>query len=77
MGRRLHCVSRLACYVQSYMKHEESQEVSVFRLRVKIERRPDAPPLWSVEFLSGGGGGRLVDGDGVLHGAGGGVLRGG
>ena len=28
MGRRRHCVSRLACYVQSYKKHEESQEVS-------------------------------------------------
>jgi len=43
VGRRLHCVSRLACYVQSYKKHEESQGVSVFRLRVNIERRADAP----------------------------------
>ena len=51
MGRRLHCVSRLACCVQSYMKHEGSQEVSVFRLRIKIEKRPDAAPISSVEFL--------------------------
>jgi len=46
-------------------------------MRIKIEKRPDAPPLWSVEFLSGGGGGRLADGDGGLHSAGGGVLCGG
>ena len=26
--------------------------VIMFRWRVRIERRPDARPLWSVEFLS-------------------------
>jgi hypothetical protein len=39
-----------------------------WRLRIKIERRPDAPPLWSWERLGGGIGSGIVGGDGGREG---------